>query len=490
MFPTWVFILFIVVAGGLLLWWLIRQRQSRGVGFREWVRDPSHRKHAEEMFRQRDDLVATLAAQPPEAVVQRLLDDDENVYDIVRRALTAQGDRATSSLLAALDDPAFRRKISERIREQQHPFLRRTEPLESVLDCLEETAPVDAVPKIAQLVHDPDETIRRAAAGVLGRTGHQSAVAPLTVALSDEDDSVRRRAFDSISASVRSGRAEPDFRDRILPHVQQAVFAGGANEGSAACLIALDRDRAAAWFSEPGRLDIETTHFRGVIEEIAEADLEIEPAVLLRLATALESNVEQRAQAAALADLYRLLANVGSDEARDAIERGRRSKLPRVRAGAIKAVMHKLGLTNASRYLIDLRSSTGIEGMTEPQRAAFTALQLKWDVSNGGFAQYFVNPAGNDWRHTLKGLDAIGAMTDLAILNEALAFFGPDGPSPDHDTRHEQLSRLMKKNGDEVFGALDSRFYEDPDQRDALLDEYIIRHPADFTPPPGWTPED
>ncbi len=47
----------------------------------------------------------------------------------------------------------------------------------------------------------------------------------------------------------------------------------------------------------------------------------------------------------------------------------------------------------------------------------------------------------------------------LAILKEALAFFGPEGPPTDRSARQDQLAELFKKN-DTIFEALDSRYYK------------------------------
>jgi len=68
-----------------------------------------------------------------------------------------------------------------------------------------------------------------------------------------------------------------------------------------------------------------------------------------------------------------------------------------------------------------------------------------------------------------------------AILEEAAAKFGPDGPSANRSTRFNQLQRLPEERT-KIFADLYSRFYAAGEDFDVLLPLYAIDNKSHFTP--------
>jgi hypothetical protein len=84
--------------------------------------------------------------------------------------------------------------------------------------------------------------------------------------------------------------------------------------------------------------------------------------------------------------------------------------------------------------------------LSPPERATITAYFLASEISNGGFEQFFINPAGNRWRETRDALRTVGAVRLAAIFDEALSVFPDGAPSSDQLTR----CRQYEEAGDHV----------------------------------------
>lgn len=88
-----------------------------------------------------------------------------------------------------------------------------------------------------------------------------------------------------------------------------------------------------------------------------------------------------------------------------------------------------------NRWLIDLSEraaprffGTPFDELTVPERVFVAVWALEADVNNGGFDQYYLNSAGDHAWFAPAALRTIGAERTAAIVEQANAEFGPDGP--------------------------------------------------------------
>ena len=91
-------------------------------------------------------------------------------------------------------------------------------------------------------------------------------------------------------------------------------------------------------------------------------------------------------------------------------------------------------------------------------------------------AGYYVSRRADLAFYAPSALQKIGAAELAAIATEANALFAPDGPSPDHKVRAEQLRQL----GEPVrcqFTALDDRYFDTEEDVDELLETWFLNHP-------------
>jgi hypothetical protein len=100
-------------------------------------------------------------------------------------------------------------------------------------------------------------------------------------------------------------------------------------------------------------------------------------------------------------------------------------------------------------------------------------------VNNGGFHQFFLNSAGDHARETVEALGAIATPHTASLVERAMAVFPGGAPSPDHDTRQDQVDALPEEAHGQ-WEALDKIFFRYEEDLTALLRVYVARHTADF----------
>jgi hypothetical protein len=150
-----------------------------------------------------------------------------------------------------------------------------------------------------------------------------------------------------------------------------------------------------------------------------------------------------------------------------------------VAEGAANGLLSSYGLEGFQKLIWDVLEKRGIEALTIPQRRYHAFFSLDSQVNNGGFTQYFFNSSGDNWREAVAGLEAMESKERLAILLQAVAKFGKEGPSENRGKRMEQLSRITRNN-EKSFGDLDSRYYESTENVSVLFMRYVLKNPAGF----------
>jgi hypothetical protein len=101
----------------------------------------------------------------------------------------------------------------------------------------------------------------------------------------------------------------------------------------------------------------------------------------------------------------------------------------------------------------------GIDGLTDPEKVFLRVWNLEAEVNNGGFAQYFANSAGDHAAGTPEALRSVGAPEMAALVERAMAPFGPSGPPADRDARATAIEALPAP-AHELWDQLDDQFYK------------------------------
>lgn len=110
----------------------------------------------------------------------------------------------------------------------------------------------------------------------------------------------------------------------------------------------------------------------------------------------------------------------------------------------------------------------GCDGLSPAESAFCRVMWLEASVDTGGFAGFFCDPYGDFAAETLKALSSIGAVDAAAILREAIALFGPTGPSRDQVARNKEFDHLGP-GADARLSGLDEAFYSQEEALDLLI---------------------
>jgi hypothetical protein len=113
------------------------------------------------------------------------------------------------------------------------------------------------------------------------------------------------------------------------------------------------------------------------------------------------------------------------------------------------------------------------------ERASLLVLLLGIEVADGGFGQFYYNADGTAPVETPGALRLIGAAQHAALVDEANACFGPDGPPADTAARRAAIEALGE-TARRRWHELDSLYYGLSEDLEALLRGYVRSHRDDF----------
>ena len=115
----------------------------------------------------------------------------------------------------------------------------------------------------------------------------------------------------------------------------------------------------------------------------------------------------------------------------------------------------------------------GFHTLSEAAQHYYVVNCLSGEVYNGGFIQYFDNSSGEHYAVAERGLEQIGALHSLALLQQAKqAVFG-DHPVP--TDRGQRLAATDNPAAEARLNQLDDEFYKDLDNLDIKLESYAIQ---------------
>jgi hypothetical protein len=133
-----------------------------------------------------------------------------------------------------------------------------------------------------------------------------------------------------------------------------------------------------------------------------------------------------------------------------------------------------------SLYLRLERSRTDSWNLFNPSERALLAIwELKGEVDNGGFAQYFYNDSALHAGEAASALELVGAVHTAELVRKALAVFPGGAPSMNGDTRDRQLEVLRPKSST-LWKSLSAEFYKDPDGLENTVFTYCHQHRGVF----------
>jgi hypothetical protein len=401
--------------------------------------------------------------------VDRLLEEDASGE--VYWTLVVLGDRATPSLIAALDDSRFH-ETSVVVGD-----LREAASLDRLCAHIDRLRPSGAVAPLHRLIRDGERAVRVEAATTLGSLGYVDGVDGLRIALGSDDHHLRSMTINGIGWALQEGRANDQFRAMLFDDVAAVVdrpSSGGTD--APRLLLGLDRNKAIPLLI--ARMRAEHVNASSVANALAHAEVEMEGVTILTFLESLEQ--QPRLNNTAYGYGLQLLAWSRHPSAEARIEKWLTDEDGYRRSLAAKALLVLHGIPDAYAVAIDAWGGPGDLGrLPVPIRHYATAHVLMNEVNNGGFGQYFFNSYSDDYVAAVAALEAIGAPTAAALTRDAGALFGDDGPARDRTARWEQLASVDSARLDE----LSERFYLDKDHLEVKLARFALAHKEHFKKP-------
>jgi hypothetical protein len=129
--------------------------------------------------------------------------------------------------------------------------------------------------------------------------------------------------------------------------------------------------------------------------------------------------------------------------------------------------------------LMDKRLTVGLVGLTRAEQNMSLAEDLRHQVNNGGFHQFFFNPTGDCAVRTMAALEEIGLSTTTSVYRRALAVFPHSQPEEDRASRNDQIEALP--NEFDAWNHLDREFWN---ASCSQLTVYVRSHRSEFDLPP------
>jgi hypothetical protein len=116
---------------------------------------------------------------------------------------------------------------------------------------------------------------------------------------------------------------------------------------------------------------------------------------------------------------------------------------------------------------------------TQPQKVFSAIWSLESEVSNGGFAQYFLNDSAETAYFVSEALETIGAPETASICKRAIAAAFPSGLPGDAESISAAAGDFSDQTLHEL-DLLDREFLTYPDNLTDLLFAFVLKHPEEF----------
>jgi len=115
--------------------------------------------------------------------------------------------------------------------------------------------------------------------------------------------------------------------------------------------------------------------------------------------------------------------------------------------------------------------------LTRPEQVFRMVYELDWEVTNGGFEQYFYNASGDCARQAPAALREIGAHNAAEIVEFALRIFPMGSPPAEWEERQSFVENLSKETKRSILDRADSQYYDLPDYCImAQLHDFVSTH--------------
>lgn len=143
------------------------------------------------------------------------------------------------------------------------------------------------------------------------------------------------------------------------------------------------------------------------------------------------------------------------------------------------AVAVRLGY-ESSFELFNFDGEAGEAGEATPtQRTLRTLSAFKYELSNGGFLQFFFNSAGASWKQTIEAAQKIYSPQVTRLLKQAVATIKLTDTDTTRDAVHKRLEDLSETQ-ENTLDELSSEFYKISNLFKVQIIRYVLEHRSEL----------
>jgi hypothetical protein len=121
-----------------------------------------------------------------------------------------------------------------------------------------------------------------------------------------------------------------------------------------------------------------------------------------------------------------------------------------------------------------------VTGLSKGFQMVYATWWVEAEVNNGGFNQYFWNPAGQFQNEALEGYKLLGAEEHADLLGEAIKIYEQLAPKLSKLKAENTTAAFTQSYKDNPLGQCDDKFYKLKVDTSALRIKYIREHPGLF----------
>ena len=130
----------------------------------------------------------------------------------------------------------------------------------------------------------------------------------------------------------------------------------------------------------------------------------------------------------------------------------------------------------AAQQALDRLAKVGFDLLAEREKVLAAVWTFEAQITYRGFRRYFSSAAGDMADYVTAAFKIIGASQKATIAANANEVFGKGDPPKDRKARKE-LVQAFGANTRKLLGALETEFYESPEDADELLEAYLNKPP-------------
>ena len=387
------------------------------------------------------------------------------------------GLRTHPDLIKILKDESVRAKLTVPTRSDGTPFPEA--PINRICELFERRPPPESVGLLSPYLNDRSKQIQESVALVIGSTGTPETVEPLRKALSDSDEYVRASALIGLKRAVKAKRLDEICKRDLFSDLEQLISAEKNTGDAANLLLDFDSKRAGEFCLSAAILNSSPKSLYSVLDALADHKIAVPRERLLSLIAEFDGKKLAYAQARALGAALHLLGQHQQPEDRLLLEARMTSAAEPVAIGAAEGLLASHGLEGFEKRVWDEEEANGFSALSVPKKYFSAVRAFDGEVCGEGLSSYFYYSDADQWKEALAGFQAMGFKERTAILREAIAKFGRQGPPVDSKARQRLLDSLAEKD-EGLFEELGERYYKSSEIIEVFAARYVIKNADAF----------